>query len=339
MSIKIGINGIGRIGKLILLSAINRKNMEVLCINDLMSIEYLSYILKHDSVHQQIRNNKIFIEKNNFLIINGNKIKVTNEKDPENLSWGTMGVEYVIESTGLFLTRDFIKNHFKSGAKKVILSAPPKDNDIPMFIMGVNHEKIDKNDNIISNASCTTNCLSPIVKVLNDKFGIIKGFMTTIHASTASQKVVDSVSNKDWRSGRSSLINIIPAATGAANSVGKIIPSLNGKLTGMAFRVPISNVSVLDFTVCLKNNVNYDDIKYEMKNASETNLNGILGYTEENVVSTDFLGDSRISIFDANASMMLTPNFIKIISWYDNEFGYSNKLLDLISYMNKISNK
>ncbi|WP_185877873.1 type I glyceraldehyde-3-phosphate dehydrogenase [Blattabacterium cuenoti] len=335
MSIKIGINGIGRIGKLVVLSALSRKNIEVVCINDLMSIEYLSYIFKYDSIHQHFRNNKIIVDKN-YLIINGNKIKVTNEKNPKNLSWGLMGVEYVIESTGIFLNKNSILGHLEAGAKKVILSAPPKGDDIPMFIMGVNHKKISKNDIIISNASCTTNCLAPIVKVLNDKFGIDKGLMTTIHASTSSQNVVDSISHKDWRSGRSSLINIIPSSTGAASSLGKIIPNLNGKLTGMAFRVPISNVSVLDFTVCLKTNVNYNDIKYEMKKASETTLYGILGYTEEDVVSTDFLGDNRISIFDANASIMLTSNFIKIISWYDNEFGYSNKLLDIINYMNEI---
>ncbi|WP_185869592.1 type I glyceraldehyde-3-phosphate dehydrogenase [Blattabacterium cuenoti] len=338
MSIKIGINGVGRIGKIVLLSALSRKNnIEIVSINDLASIEYLAYILKYDSVHGKF-NGDIRIENTNYLVLNNEKrIKVTNEKDPGKINWGNLNIEYVVESTGLFLTKELAYGHLKSGAKKVILSAPPKEDDIPMFVMGVNHKNMKKDDIIISNASCTTNCLSPIVKVLNDNFGILEGLMTTIHASTATQKVVDSISYKDWKAGRSSLVNIIPSSTGAANAVGKIIPSLNGKLTGMAFRVPISDVSVLDFTVYLKNSTNYDKIKYYMKKASETTLKDILGYTEESVVSTDFIGDKRISIFDAGSSIMLSPNFLKIISWYDNEFGYSNKLLDIIEYMHSIS--
>ncbi|WP_185862120.1 type I glyceraldehyde-3-phosphate dehydrogenase [Blattabacterium cuenoti] len=334
MSIKIGINGVGRIGKLVLLSALNRDTIEVVAINDLVSIEYLAYILKYDSVHGSFKGN-ISIEDENYLVLNEKRIKVTNEKDPNRLKWKDLNVKYVVESTGLFLTKNLATAHLKSGAKKVILSAPPKD-DIPMFVMGVNHQKMNKNQNIVSNASCTTNCLSPIVKVLNDNFGILKGLMTTIHASTATQKVVDSISSRDWRGGRSSLNNIIPASTGAANAVGKIIPNLNGKLTGMAFRVPIPNVSVLDFTVCLINSTDYNKIKLCMKNASETTLKGILGYTEESVVSSDFIGDKRISIFDANSSIMLNSNFIKIVSWYDNEVGYSTKLVDIIEYMDSI---
>jgi glyceraldehyde-3-phosphate dehydrogenase, type I len=334
MSIKIGINGIGRIGKLVLLSALNRKNIQVISINDLVSIEYLAYMLKYDSIHGYFRGN-IRIEDTNHLILNEKRIKVTNEKNPEKLNWGDLGVEYIVESTGLFLTKELANAHLKSGAKKVILSAPPKD-DIPMFVMGVNHESIKKYQNIVSNASCTTNCLSPIVKVLNDNFGIYEGLMTTIHASTATQKVVDSISSRDWRGGRSSLLNIIPASTGAANAVGKIIPSLNGKLTGMAFRVPVADVSVLDFTVHLKNNTSFEKIKFCMKHASENTLKGILGYTEDAVVSSDFIGDERISIFDANSSIMLNSNFLKIVSWYDNEVGYSAKLLDLIDYMHSL---
>ncbi|WP_185858504.1 type I glyceraldehyde-3-phosphate dehydrogenase [Blattabacterium cuenoti] len=336
MSIKIGINGIGRIGKLVLLAALNRDNIEVLSINDLVSIEYLAYILKYDSVHGPFKGN-IRIEGDNCLVLNDKHIQVTNEKDPKKLNWGKLNIEYVVESTGLFLTKNLVNAHLESGAKKVILSAPPKEDDIPMFVMGVNHHQLKKNQDIVSNASCTTNCLSPIVKILNDHFGILEGLMTTIHASTATQKVVDAVSSRDWKSGRSSLTNIIPASTGAANAVGKIIPSLNGKLTGIAFRVPIADVSVLDFTLSLKKKTNYNQIKLCMKKASETTYRGILGYTEESVVSSDFIGDERISIFDANSSIMLNPNFLKIISWYDNEVGYSTKLVDLIEYMDSVS--
>ncbi|WP_185850974.1 type I glyceraldehyde-3-phosphate dehydrogenase [Blattabacterium cuenoti] len=333
--IKIGINGLGRIGKLVLMSALNRENITVVSVNDLVKIEYLAYILKYDSVHGRFQG-EISIINDHYLMINGKKIKVTNEKYPEKLGWKDLNVHYVVESTGLFLTKDLAKIHLQSGAKKVIISAPPKDQSIPMYVMGVNNQFIKDDQRIVSNASCTTNCITPIVKVLNDNFVITKGLMTTIHASTSTQKVVDSVSNRDWRAGRSSLNNIIPASTGAADAVGKIIPSLNGKLTGMAFRVPISNVSVLDLTLCLKNNTTYDQIKFCMKKASNTSLKGILGYTEESVVSSDFIGDKRISIFDANASIMLSPNFIKVVSWYDNEVGYSTKLVDLIDYMSSI---
>lgn len=335
MSIKIGINGIGRIGKLVLLSALNRNDIDIISINDLTPIEYILYMLKYDSVHKFFIKN-IYIE-DSHLVINGKKIKVTNEKNPEKLNWGRLNVKYVVESTGMFLNRNSANFHLKSGAKKVILSAPPnKNEDIPMFVMGVNHKKLKKDDDIVSNASCTTNCLSPIVKVLNENFGVIKGLMTTIHASTSTQKIVDSFSAKDWKLGRSSLSNIIPSSTGAADSVGKIIPSLNGKLTGMSFRVPILNVSVLDFTVCLKKNTTYSRVKNVMKKYSNNYLKGILGYTEEPVVSTDFLGDKRTSIFDASSSIMLDSNFLKVISWYDNEFGYSNKLIDLIIYMDTL---
>ncbi|WP_185856036.1 type I glyceraldehyde-3-phosphate dehydrogenase [Blattabacterium cuenoti] len=330
--IKIGINGLGRIGKLVLMSALKRNNMEVVCINDLVNSDYLAYILKYDSVHGGFKGD-LHIEEN-YLILNGNRIKVSNEKDPKNLKWGDLDVNYVVESTGIFLTKNLAGGHLQSGAKKVILSSPPKDEeDIPMYVMGVNHNTMKSHQMIVSNASCTTNCLAPIIKVLNDNFGVLEGLMTTIHASTATQKVVDSVSIRDWKSGRSSLNNIIPSSTGAAKAVGKIIPSLNGKLTGMAFRVPISDVSVLDLTVCLKNSTNYNQVKFYMKKSSETTLKGILGYTEDEVVSTDFIGDQRISIFDANSSIMLSPTFIKIVSWYDNEVAYSTKLIDLIDYM------
>ncbi|WP_185870485.1 type I glyceraldehyde-3-phosphate dehydrogenase [Blattabacterium cuenoti] len=330
--IKIGINGLGRIGKLVLMSALKRNNIEVVSVNDLANTEYLAYILKYDSVHGTFKGD-LHIEEDNYLVLNGKRIKVSNEKDPKNLEWGSLNVNYVVESTGLFLTRDLAGGHLQSGGKKVILSAPPKDNNIPMYVMGVNHRTMKSHQMIVSNASCTTNCMAPIVKVLNDNFGVLEGLMTTIHAATSTQKIVDSVSDRDWRAGRSSLTNIIPSSTGAAKAVGKIIPSLNGKLTGMAFRVPISDVSVLDLTVCLKNSTDYNQVKYCMKNASETTLKGILGYTEEAVVSTDFIGDQRISIFDANSSIMLSPTFIKIVSWYDNEVAYSTKLVDLIDYM------
>ncbi|WP_185882404.1 type I glyceraldehyde-3-phosphate dehydrogenase [Blattabacterium cuenoti] len=330
--IKIGINGLGRIGKMVLSSIIEKENFHIVSVNDLAPIDYLAYMLKYDSIHGKFKG-EINIEGND-LIVNGNKITVTNETNPYNLKWNKLDVEYVVESTGLFLTKELASLHLKSGVKKVILSAPPKDKDIPMYVMGVNHQTFKIHQpSIVSNASCTTNCLAPIVKVLNDNFGVIKGLMTTIHASTATQKVVDSVSSKDWRSGRSSLNNIIPSSTGAADAVGKIIPSLNGKLTGMAFRVPILDASVLDLTVCLKSYTNYNEIKSSMKIASETSLKGILGYTDELVVSTDFIGDIRTSIFDASSSMMLNSTFVKIISWYDNEVGYAYKIVDLIEYI------
>jgi glyceraldehyde 3-phosphate dehydrogenase len=332
--IKIGINGLGRIGSTVLKEAIKRKNMQVVAINDIVNnIEYLAYIIKYDSVHGKFKG-EIKIE-NNELIINGNHIKVTHEKDPSKIKWDSKKAEYIVESTGCFLTKEESIYHLKAGAKKVIISAPSKDN-IPMFVFGVNHILIKKNDDIISNASCTTNCIAPIAKVLHENFFIIEGLMTTIHSSTATQKVVDAPSIRDWRMGRSALSNIIPSSTGAAKAVGNVIPELNGKLTGMAFRVPTFDVSVVDLTVRIKRKSSYEDIKSAMKYASKNNLKNILGYTEDNVVSMDFIGDKRTSIFDANSGIMLNPNFVKIISWYDNEIGYSSKLLDLIKYISSL---
>lgn len=331
--IKIGINGFGRIGRSVFNAIISRNDIEVVGINDLAKVDSLAYMLKYDSVHKKY-NRTIKVELDS-LIVNNQIIRVTSEKDPSKLAWEQIGAEYIVESTGLFLNQDKSSLHLQAGAKKVIISAPPKD-DTSMFIMGVNHNLLNKNDNIISTASCTTNCLAPLVKVLHEKFGIIKGLMTTVHSVTATQKVVDGQSERDWRGGRSALVNIIPSATGAAHAVGKVIPDLNGKLTGMSFRVPTINVSVVDFTVLLKQHTNYENIKIAMKNASENELKGILGYTEDPVVSMDFIGDTRISIFDAQAGIMLDSNFYKIISWYDNETGYSNKLVDLIIYMASI---
>lgn len=331
--IKIGINGLGRIGRSVFNAIITKEDIELVGINDLTTPECLAYMLKYDSVHKKY-NKDIQIESNS-LIINNKIIRVTSEKDPSKLEWHKIGAEYIIESTGLFLTQEKASLHLKSGAKKVIISAPPKDNTA-MFIMGVNHSLLNKNHNIVSTASCTTNCLAPLVKVLHEKFGIVKGLMTTVHSVTATQKVVDGKSERDLRGGRSALVNIIPSSTGAANAVGKIIPDLNGKLTGMAFRVPTINVSVVDLTVLLKKHTNYENIKIVMKYASKNELKGILGYTDDPVVSMDFIGDERTSIFDAQAGMMLDSNFYKIISWYDNETGYSNKLIDFIRYMSSI---
>lgn len=329
-TIKIGINGFGRIGRIVFNAAIERNNIEIVGINDLISPDYMSYILKYDSVHRPFYG-EIIVEDNN-LFVNGKKIRVTSERDPSKLKWSEVGVDYVIESTGIFLTQKLASGHLKSGAKKVILSAPSKD-DTPIFVMGVNHKSLRDDQYIISNASCTTNCLAPLAMVLHDKFIIMEGFMTTIHAATSTQRVVDGLSMKDWRGGRSTLLNIIPSYTGAAKAVSKVIPSLSGKLTGMAFRVPTANVSVVDLTVRLKKETNYDEIKYAIKLSSENELKGILGYTEEDVVSMDFIGDKRTSIFDAKAGIMLNKNFVKIISWYDNETGFSNKLIDLVVYM------
>lgn len=331
--IKIGINGFGRIGSLVFINSLERENLEIVAINDLMSIEYLAYMLKYDSVHGTFKG-EIIIE-NDKLIVNGKSIRVTDKRDPLDLKWGEIKADFIVESTGLFLTKEKAYSHIKSGAKKVILSAPSKD-DIPMFVMGVNHKKLTKKYDIISNASCTTNCLAPLVKVLHDNFGLIEGLMTTVHAATATQKTVDGISEKDWRGGRSTLLNIIPSSTGAAKAVGVVIPELKGKLTGMAFRVPTADVSVVDLTARLKENTSYTEIKKVMKKASENELKGILGYTEDSVVSQDFIGDKRTSIFDANLGIMLSPNFFKVISWYDNEIGYSNKLLDLLTYMAEI---
>ena len=333
--IKIGINGFGRIGRLVLRATEKNNNIVVVGINDLIDAEYMSYMLRYDSTHGKFKGS---VEtKGNNLIVNGNKIRVTNEKNPSYLKWSDIGAEYIVESTGLFLTKDSAKGHIESGAKKVIMSAPSKD-DTPMFVMGVNNETYTNDINFVSNASCTTNCLAPIAKVLNDNFGIESGIMTTVHAVTSSQKIVDGPSRKDWRGGRAAFSNIIPSSTGAAKAVGKIIPSLYGKLTGMAFRVPTVDVSVLDLTVNLGNKTSYDKICDAMKKASQNDLNGILGYTNEPVVSTDFMGDSRTSIFDAGAGIMLNETFVKIVSWYDNEWGYSSKVIELIEYMNSKDN-
>lgn len=332
--IKIGINGLGRIGRMLFNAAIQKDNIEIVAINDLISPEYMIYMLKYDSVHgQKYRDSTITIENNN-LIINNKKIRITSEKDPSKINWYKVNAEYIIESTGFFLTKKDCLGHIKSGAKKVVISAPPKD-DTPMFVMGVNHHKINENNDIVSTASCTTNCIAPIAKIMHDEFIIIQGLMTTVHAVTATQKTVDSPSLKDWRGGRSALVNIIPSSTGAAKAVGEVIPSLKNKITGMAFRVPIIDVSVIDLTLNIKKSTTYDSIKKEIKKYSQGKLNGILGYTDEEVVSTDFIGDTRTSIFDANAGIMLNPNFVKLIAWYDNETGYSTKLIEFIEYMNK----
>ncbi len=331
--IKVGINGFGRIGRLVFRAAQNYPNIEIVGINDLIDAEYMAYMLKFDSTHGQFSGT---VEaKNGQLIVNGKTIRVTAEKDPANLKWSEIGADYVVESTGLFLTKETAEKHLSAGAKKVILSAPSKD-DTPMFVMGVNHKTYTKDINILSNASCTTNCLAPLAKVLHDKFGIVEGLMTTVHAVTATQKTVDGPSAKDWRGGRGASQNIIPSSTGAAKAVGKVIPSLNGKLTGMSFRVPTPDVSVVDLTVRLEKPASYDDIKKAMKDASEGELKGILGYTEEQVVSTDFLGDARTSIFDADAGISLNSNFVKVVSWYDNEWGYSNKVVELIQYVDSV---
>lgn len=332
-TIKIGINGFGRIGSLVFSAAFARKNFDVVAINDLMAPDYLAYMLKYDSVHGGF-NGEIKVE-NNCLIVNGKKIRITSEKDPSHLKWSEVGAEYVVESTGIFLTKELAGAHLRAGAQKVILSGPSKD-DTPMFVMGVNHKSLKKDQNIVSNASCTTNCLAPLAKVLHDEFGILEGLMTTIHAATATQRVVDGPSMKDWRGGRSALLNIIPSSTGAAKAVGKVIPELNGKLTGMSFRVPTADVSVVDLTARLERSATYDQIKSLIKNASENQFKDIIGYTEEAVVSMDFRGDKRTCIFDADASIALNPNFVKLVAWYDNETAYSNKLIDLIEHMSKI---
>jgi glyceraldehyde 3-phosphate dehydrogenase len=330
---KVGINGFGRIGRLAFRAAIGRKDIEIVGINDLVDPEYMAYMLKYDSTHGKF-DGTVSAEPG-ALIVNGKKIRVTAEKDPANLKWNEVGAEIVIESTGLFLTQADGQKHITAGAKKVVFSAPAKD-DTPTFVMGVNDKKLTAQHTIVSNASCTTNCLAPIAKVLNDKFGIAEGLMSTIHAVTATQKTVDSPSMKDWRGGRGAYQNIIPSSTGAAKAVSLVIPELKGKLTGMSFRVPVADVSVVDLTVRLEKPASYDDIKKAMKDASEGDLKGILGYTEDDVVSTDFLGDARTSIFDAKAGIALSDKFVKVVSWYDNEWGYSNKLVDLVSALSKL---
>ncbi|MEI6645334.1 MAG: type I glyceraldehyde-3-phosphate dehydrogenase [bacterium] len=333
MAIKVGINGFGRIGRMVFRAAVKNfsKDIEIVGINDLLSPDYLAYMLKYDSVHGQFQG-EIAVEGTN-LIVNGKKIRLTAVKDPTELKWNEVSADIVIESTGLFLDNETATKHITAGAKKVILSAPSKD-DTPMFVYGVNHKSY-AGQAIISNASCTTNCLAPIAKVLNDKFGIVKGLMTTVHAATATQKTVDGPSMKDWRGGRGILENIIPSSTGAAKAVGKVIPELNKKLTGMAFRVPTSDVSVVDLTVVLAKETTYEAIKAAMKEASEGELKGVLGYTEEKVVSTDFRGEAKTSIFDAEAGIMLDSTFAKIVSWYDNEWGYSNKVLEMVRVIAK----
>ena len=326
--IKVGINGFGRIGRLVFRAAQQRDDIIVVGINDLIDVEYMAYMLRYDTMHGQFTGT---IEvRNGNLVVNGNEIRVTAEKDPANLKWNEVGAEYVVESTGLFLTKEKAEAHIKAGAKRVVMSAPSKD-DTPMFVYGVNHTTY-KGQAIISNASCTTNCLAPLTKVLNDKFGVVNGLMTTVHSTTATQKTVDGPSAKDWRGGRAAAGNIIPSTTGAAKAVGKVIPELNGKLTGISMRVPTLDVSVVDLTVNLAKPATKEDICKAMKEASEGELKGILGYTEDAVVSSDFLGDARTSIFDANAGVYLTDTFVKVISWYDNEWGYSNKLLEMIVY-------
>jgi len=330
---KVGINGFGRIGRLAFRAAAERSDIEIVGINDLVEPDYMAYMLKYDSTHGQFKGT---IEvKDGNLVVNGKTIRVTAEKDPANLKWDEVGAEVVIESTGLFLTQETAGKHIQAGAKKVVMSAPAKD-DTPTFVMGVNHKLLKAEQTIVSNASCTTNCLAPIAKVLNDKFGILEGLMSTIHAVTATQKTVDGPSAKDWRGGRGAYQNIIPSSTGAAKAVALVIPELKGKLTGMAFRVPVPDVSVVDLTVRLEKPASYADIKAAMKEASEGELKGILGYTEDEVVSQDFLTDARTSIFDAKAGIALNNNFVKVVSWYDNEWGYSNKLIDLVQEIGKL---
>jgi glyceraldehyde 3-phosphate dehydrogenase len=330
--IKIGINGFGRIGRLVLRASMQRDDVQIVGINDLLDVNYMAYMLKYDTVHGRF-NGDVAV-KDGKLVVNGQEIRVTAEKDPANLKWNEVAAEYVVESTGLFLTKETAQKHIDAGARVVVMSAPSKD-DTPMFVMGVNHKNYN-GEAIVSNASCTTNCLAPITKVLHDNFGLLEGLMATVHATTATQKTVDGPSAKDWRGGRAAAGNIIPSSTGAAKAVTKVIPELKGKLTGMSFRVPTLDVSVVDLTCRLEKATTYDEIKAAMKNASEKELKGILGYTEEAVVSSDFIGDPRTSIFDAEAGIMLNANFVKVVSWYDNEMGYSHKVVELITYIDGV---
>ncbi|NRN27608.1 glyceraldehyde-3-phosphate dehydrogenase [Photorhabdus heterorhabditis] len=331
MTIKVGINGFGRIGRIVFRAAQERSDIEIVAINDLLDAEYMAYMLKYDSTHGRF--NGTVEVKDGHLIVNGKTIRVTAERDPANLKWNEVGVDVVAEATGIFLTDETARKHITAGAKKVVLTGPSKD-DTPMFVMGVNHKAYAGQD-IVSNASCTTNCLAPLAKVINDKFGIVEGLMTTVHATTATQKTVDGPSAKDWRGGRGAAQNIIPSSTGAAKAVGKVIPELNGKLTGMAFRVPTPNVSVVDLTVRLEKPATYQQICNAIKDAAEGELKGVLGYTEDDVVSNDFNGEKLTSVFDAKAGIALNDNFVKLVSWYDNETGYSNKVLDLITHISK----
>ena len=327
--LKLGINGFGRIGRIAFRVAAERPNVEIVGINDLLDVEHLAYLLKFDSVHGKF--NGTVEVKNGNLIVNGNEIRVTAERNPEDLKWDAIGVDVVLDCTGIFTSLEGAQKHITAGAKKVAISAPSAD--APMFVMGVNHKEINASHTIVSNASCTTNCLAPLAKVVNDNFGIIEGLMTTVHATTATQLTVDGPSKKDWRGGRSALANIIPSSTGAAKAVGKVIPELNGKLTGMAFRVPTPDVSVVDLTVRTEKSATWAEVKAALKKASETDLKGILGYTEEAVVSQDFVSEPMTSVFDAEASIALNDNFFKLVSWYDNEFGYSTKLVDLATHI------
>ena len=336
--VKVGINGFGRIGRLALRHAVERNDVQIVAINDpFIDLEYMVYMLKYDSTHGRFKGE--VKAENGKLVVNGKAISLYNERNPEDIGWAKEGVEYALECTGIFLTQESAQAYLKSGAKKVILSAPAKDNDTPTFVMGVNHDKYTPDMNIVSNASCTTNCLAPLAKVINDNFGIVEGLMTTVHATTATQKTVDGPSAKDWRGGRAAAANIIPSSTGAAKAVGLVIPELNGKLTGMAFRVPTVNVSVVDLTVRLAKPASYEDIKLAMKKAAEGELKGILGYTEDAVVSTDFIGEPCTSVFDAAAGISLNDGFVKLISWYDNEWGYSGKLIDLACHMKQVESK
>ncbi|WP_448555185.1 type I glyceraldehyde-3-phosphate dehydrogenase [Thalassotalea montiporae] len=331
MTIKVGINGFGRIGRFVFRAAQERQDIEIVGINDLIDVDYMAYMLKYDSTHGRFNGQVDVVDGN--LVVNGQTVRVTAERDPEQLKWNDIGADVVVEATGLFLTDEAARKHIKAGAKKVVMSAPSKD-ATPMFVMGVNHSEYQGED-VVSNASCTTNCLAPIAKVLNDNWGITDGLMTTVHATTATQKTVDGPSAKDWRGGRGAGQNIIPSSTGAAKAVGKVIPELNGKLTGMAFRVPTPNVSVVDLTVNLAKPASYEEICTAMKTASQGELAGVLGYTEDQVVSNDFIGEKCTSVFDAGAGIALTDTFVKVVSWYDNEIGYSNKVLDLVAYIAK----
>ncbi|MDY9918983.1 glyceraldehyde-3-phosphate dehydrogenase (NAD+) [Porphyromonadaceae bacterium NLAE-zl-C104] len=332
--IKVGINGFGRIGRLVFRAAQNRNDIQIVGINDLLDVDYIAYMLKYDTIHGQFTGS-IDVKDGN-LVVNGNTIRVSAERNPADLKWDAVGAEYVVESTGLFLSKDKAQGHIDAGAKYVVMSAPSKD-DTRMYVVGVNENTYTKGEQFVSNASCTTNCLAPVTKVLNDKFGVLEGLMTTVHSTTATQKTVDGPSAKDWRGGRAASANIIPSSTGAAKAVGKVIPELNGKLTGMSMRVPTLNVSVVDLTVRLAKETTYAEICAAMKEASEGELKGILGYTNEDVVSSDFIGDARTSIFDEKAGIQLSPTFVKVISWYDNEWGYSNKVLDLVAHMAKVN--
>ena len=337
MAIKVGINGFGRIGRMVFRAGLKNPNIEFVAVNDpFMTPDYMAYMLKYDTMHGIFKGTVEATE--NAIVVNGKEIPICAERDPANLPWGKLGAEYVVESTGLFLTQEKAAGHLKAGAKKVVMSAPSKD-ATPMFVCGVNLDKYTSDMNFVSNASCTTNCLAPIAKVLNDKFGITDGLMTTVHSTTATQKTVDGPSLKDWRGGRAASGNIIPSSTGAAKAVGKVIPELNGKLTGMSMRVPTLDVSVVDLTVNLAKPATYAEICAAMKEASEGELKGVLGYTEDAVVSSDFLGDTRTSIFDATAGIALTDTFVKVVSWYDNEVGYSNKVLELIKHMYSVDHK